>query len=69
MEREVYQVHEGHDVIGHLQGGEKISQQVKEQDDIDGYSSGKIEDVDIFIHMKKKIYQGTPEVRCALLRF
>jgi hypothetical protein len=68
MEREIYQVHEGHDVVGHLQGDEKILQEVEEQDNIDAYSPGKIKDIDIFIDMKKKITQRTPEVRAALLR-
>ena len=69
MERKIYQVHEGHDTVGHLQGGEKILQEIEEQEDIDAYSPGKIKDVDIFIDTKKKITQRTPEVSATLLRF
>jgi hypothetical protein len=55
MEREIYQVHEGHDIVGHLQGGAKVLQQVEEQENENGYSPNKIKDIDIFIHPKKKI--------------
>jgi hypothetical protein len=57
MEREVYQVHEGHDSIGHLHGGENIPQEVEEQETIDCYPPGKIKEIDFFIHTKKKIVQ------------
>lgn len=57
MEREVYQVHEGHDIIGHLHGGEKVPQEVEEQEAIDGYSPGKVKEINLFIHAEKKIDQ------------
>ena len=67
MKREIYQVHEGHDVVGHIQGGEKILQEVVKQDSQNGRSADKIKKIDIFIDTKKEVTQSTPEVSSAIL--
>ena len=69
MEREIYQMHEGHDVVGLRWGGKKILQQVVEQNSQNGRSPDKIKEIDIFIDTKKEVTQGTPEVSSALLPF